>query len=228
MNGYISTGMKSVVFSIVCVLVLTFVFSSCASEKSAVVTAEGPEPEPVPHEQTPTEEPMPSSHQQAQEPFEEESTLESLAHTEEQVPEEAPPSTVPQPVNDTFEVTKEVYNQAFDEISKLIDELNTIIRNNEFDKWQRHLTDDYKRKYSNSRVLNELSQQPILKKYNIKLKTLRDYFMYVVVQSRSNAKLDDIEFIDDSHVNALMAINQRKVILYQIQKTPDGWKIGEW
>jgi len=127
---------------------------------------------------------------------------------------------------EVFVVTQEVFEETFEDIESLIVELNGIIRAKNYLIWTTYLTRQYKEHYSDSQKLLEMSQQPILKKYGIRLRSLQDYFEYVVVPSRSQAKLDDIVFTDNEHIKAIMLINGKRSILYSLEKIDGIWKIG--
>jgi hypothetical protein len=75
-------------------------------------------------------------------------------------------------------------------------------------------------------TLQKLSDSPILKRNNIVLKSLDDYFQYVVAPSRSNARLDDLVFLDKNTVEAIMVVRGQRVILYQLENRDGKWKIG--
>lgn len=120
------------------------------------------------------------------------------------------------------------YDLIFNEIKMVIEKLNKIIRNKEYHIWLTYLTEDYKNKKGNTEYLKELSEKPVIKKQNIVLTSLKDYFFYVVVPSRYNAKVDKIHFIDKTHVKAYMYMNDELIILYYLEKQDDEWKIGSW
>ena len=65
-----------------------------------------------------------------------------------------------------------------------------------------------------------------LQEQNIVLHSLRDYFDNVVVPRRFHAKLNDIEFLDDSRIYAYTIIRGEKYLLYYLINSADGWKIG--
>jgi hemerythrin len=177
--------------------------------------------------------------QPASEPISAETTSKDTAPVEEepepeqppepeQAPEQEPePADEPQEPEETdFSVSEEVYKETFKDIRLLIDELNAIIREENYKEWLAYLTEDYKDHFSDPEVLKQNSDQPLLKKYSIELNSLRDYFKNVVVPSRSNVRLDDIVFVDNEHVKAIMIFNNKRTILYQLEKSEDGWKIG--
>jgi hypothetical protein len=137
---------------------------------------------------------------------------------------------VQQPVQiageDGYAVSEEEYNQTFTEIELLISELNTIIADGDYRAWLDYLTEEYSTVMSQQTVLRELSDMPILRRYTITLRSLRDYFDYVVVPSRSNARLDEIVFLAEDRVKALMLINDEPTILYFLERQQGRWLIG--
>ncbi|MFP4484221.1 MAG: hypothetical protein ACLFO1_05145 [Spirochaetaceae bacterium] len=146
---------------------------------------------------------------------------------EEPQPEPEEPAAEPEdaPAEDDYEVTEEVYNQTFSEVEKTIEELNKIIREQDFEAWRSYLTKAYADRYSDPEELREISDMPILQRNEITLRTLRDYFRWVVVPSRANARLDDLRFISENEVEAIMSVNGRQVILYHLKNVDGSWKI---
>lgn len=149
----------------------------------------------------------------------------------EPVPPEDPVTEPPPPLPQdppVFQVSEEVYNTAFAEIGELIRELNRIIAGKQFGSWRYYLDRSYIDHYSDSRNLAAFSESPILKKFNIRLRSLQDYFEYVVVPSRSSVKLDEIVFLDNNQVTAYMYVQGERTILYQLKHDGRGWKIALW
>mgnify|MGYP007064287536 CR=1 FL=1 len=126
-------------------------------------------------------------------------------------------------------VSAELKESTLVDISGLIETLNTIIRRKDYDAWIPYLTEEYIRYYSSAEVLGELSQQPALRRYNIVLRSLRDYFNYVVYPSRQNARVDDIEFVDEKRIVAItISTKEERLVLYNLEKINDTWKIAIW
>lgn len=146
----------------------------------------------------------------------------------EAVKDPIPPDNTPPDGNETFEVTEEVYKATFKEIEELIFDLNKIIQNREYETWKTFLDQHYVDFMSDPKYLSGFNETPILKKYSIKLTKLADYFDYVVVPSRSNAKLDEIVFLDETRVIAYMYIKNQKTILYQLKYDGQKWLISLW
>ncbi len=135
--------------------------------------------------------------------------------------------TTPQE-QEEFVVTVEIYSQTLDEIKEFVQVLNQVIESKDFEVWSTYLSTDYIQRTSDPQYLAEQSEKPILKKKNIVLKSLSDYFTYVVVPSRSGAHIDDIEFIDRYHVKAISIIRNTRGLLYLLVRENDQWKIGVW
>jgi len=143
--------------------------------------------------------------------------------------EEIIPEPEEDPIRDgaesTYQVTEEVYNNTFAEIEALITQLNTIIRDRNFRLWRSYLTQQYIDHISNPENLRQFSETPIMRHLGIRLRNLEDFFEFVVVPSRSNARLDELVFQDDTRVTAYMFINNSRSILYQLEKINGNWKI---
>lgn len=126
-------------------------------------------------------------------------------------------------------VSEALRESTFVDVKDLVNSLNAIIRRRDFDAWRALLTDEYLRHYSDPQTLAELSQQPALRRYNIVLRSLRDYFTYVVYPSRQNDRVDDIEFIDERRIVAFtINAKEERLVLYNLEKIGDTWKIAIW
>ena len=142
---------------------------------------------------------------------------------------EQPSAEEPAPSpQDPFPVSKEVYTRTFEEIEQFIHELSEIIRNADYSSWLTYLSDEYIRTTSDPAYLKDQSEKPLLKQSDIELTDLRDYFLHVVVPSRTQATLDEIEFIDENHVKAIALLRGTRVILYLFERAAGQWKIGVW
>jgi hypothetical protein len=204
-----------ILFSILCIVCLI----GCATTGPETQEQEKPvqEEQPEKTEEQPVEEPQES--EETEEP-DEEPVPEQKPEEEEVLPE------VEEESEEEYQVSEEVYKQTFDDVESLIKELNEIIKRKDYSTWLTYLTREYREKYSNPEVLEELSNQPTLQKYDIELNSLKDYFIYVVAPSRANAKLDDLVFEDENHVKAIMEIKGNRVILYLLEKVSGQWKIA--
>jgi len=127
------------------------------------------------------------------------------------------PSTIP----------PEVKKDAMEEIKKLIEDLNQIIRHKDYSAWKEYLTPEYIALYSDPQTLAEISNATVLKRQNIVLSSLEDYFLYVVYPSRQSVRIDDIEFTSPSQVKAVtVAPSSDRQVYYYLEKIGESWKIG--
>lgn len=122
--------------------------------------------------------------------------------------------------------TEEQYRKTFREVQDVIAALTRIIAAGDYDGWTQYLTAEYVASRSSPAFLEDASNAPVLKKNGIVLKTLRDYFDNVVVRSRLQATLDDIQFLDETHVKAIGAVQGTPVILYFLVNEGGRWKVG--
>jgi len=148
---------------------------------------------------------------------------------QEQPPVQEPPK--PQtPANgqaeSEFVLSETAYKETKRDLSDLVQELNKIIAAKDYERWLTYLTKEYRDYYSDPTVLRAQSEAPLLKKYNVVLRSLKDYFHYVVVGSRQNVRLDEIKALDENRVRAYMYVDNTPVIIYELQKVDNQWKIG--
>jgi len=184
-------------------LFTAFFFYSCTTEEPVVQAAAEPAAAEQPPEEQVTE-PEPAA-----EP----------AEAAEETPAES---------DENYVVSREVYEQTFEEIEAFIKELNQVISRKQYDRWLTYLSTGYTRKYNSPEVLNEINEYPQLKDNGIVLKNLKDYFDWVVVPSRSRAVLGDIVFVDEAKVIAYSSFDGKRAKLYQLEKNDGKWKITVW
>jgi hypothetical protein len=125
-----------------------------------------------------------------------------------------------------FVVTEELYERTFNEIAAVVAELDSIIREKNFNAWLGHLSREYIARTSSREFLEKASKSTRLSAQKVVLTTLQDYFVNVVVQSRLQATLDDILFVDAANVKAMTVVNGESYILYWLTREDDAWKIG--
>jgi hypothetical protein len=190
--------------SLGCVFLLT-IFFSCAGRAASPV-------------QEPAAPPAPSASSSAEE-------NEIIT-----APPEKPPaqSAAIKTEDSSVEITHEEYRKTFDEVEAVIEELNSIIKAGDYERWHTHLTQRFIAEIMNPHNIDRINEQPILKRNNIVIKTLGDYFMYVVAPSRTSVQLDDLVFTDADRVKAFMFVRENRVLIYQLEKKGGKWKISIW
>jgi len=150
----------------------------------------------------------------------------SAAPTKPQTPDSS--ETSPPDDSQKFVVTPELYNRTFDEVKEVIAALTSLIKKRDYEGWRSYLTADYITRTSDPRFLDKASRSGTLEKSGIVLHSLKDYFENVVVRSRVQATLTDINFVDEMHVKALAVVDGRPVILYYLVQEDGRWKVGIW
>ena len=142
-------------------------------------------------------------------------------------PVRQPQTTQPAEV---FTVTQQQYNTTMEEVQRFIENLNRIIRNRNYGSWRAALSTEYFNEISSPRNLQQISEQPAMKTRGIVLRTAEDYFIHVVVPSRANSHVDDIEFISQNRVKAFTvnknsAGEEQRLVLYDLEKSGNSWII---
>ena len=153
----------------------------------------------------PAQEPLPAPAAQVQQ-------------AQEPLPAQAEPAYVP------IIVSQEVYDTAKADIQQLVQDLNGIIRARNYNRWLTYLTDDYRVRIGSREFLEDLRNR--YPAFRGRLNSAQDYFTLVVVPSRTNDHVDDIEFITETHVVAYtIDINNQRLILYDLVDVNGVWKI---
>ncbi len=127
-----------------------------------------------------------------------------------------------------FQVSEELYEETFNEVEEVIAHLNRVIADRDYEGWRELLTDTFVAVHSDTETLERRSESPVLQRRGVLLETLQDYFEYVVVPSRANARLDDLRFLDDNRVEALMEVRGQEILLYQLKRKNASWKIDHY
>jgi hypothetical protein len=130
----------------------------------------------------------------------------------------------------TIKISKEEYNSTMIDVQHFIEELNRIISRKDYNSWKAALSPEYFNQIASAANLQQVSELPAMKTRGITLKTAEDYFINVVVPSRANSRVDDIEFIGEHRVKAftIMTNNsgeEQRLRLYDLEKTGNIWKI---
>jgi len=143
------------------------------------------------------------------------------------------------PFSDSVPVSQEMYDFTLAEVKHFVDNLNSLIDSKNYEGWKNALSDELFARISSPDFLATASQSNLLRTHKIILKTPNDYFLQVVVPSRSNSRVDEIEFIATDRVkvfyreervrkgnNVSPSTETRRLRLYElIKKDGDIWKI---
>jgi len=200
---------------------LLFVFS-CTTPRQTTVP---PPASPAPTVPSPPSPPPPQPQPVPEPPPEPRKEPPIQPTPEPPAPKEVSPSKV-EDVN--VKITQEEYKKTFQEVERVIEELNSIIKAGDYNRWEQYLTPKFIASVMDPENLKKINEQPLLKRNRIEIKTLHDYFMYVVVPSRASVRLDDLIFTDQNKVKAFMFVRQDPVLIYQLEKIGETWKISVW
>ena len=149
----------------------------------------------------------------------------------------APP---PKEVFDPGNITEEMYETTKADVQSLIADLNRIIRARNYNAWVGHLSASYLKEISSQPFLENITEE-LYKRDQIVatnlgrdprrvqkkiLRTAKDYFDNVVVPSRSNDRMDDIDFVSENRVKAYtLDTRGQRLILYDLELIDEKWKI---
>jgi len=129
-------------------------------------------------------------------------------------------------VFDPTSISKVEKDTAMQEIQQLTQKLNGIIKAKNYNTWVTYLDPGYLATINSREFLENVSKSPVLEKQKIVLNSAYDYFIHVVVPSRANSRVDDIEFISKNRVKAYTINNkENRLRLYDMEKTGTEWKI---
>jgi hypothetical protein len=151
-------------------------------------------------------------------------TVAGAVHAERQVTAEAEEEFDPE------HVSEEYYTMTKEDVQRFIEELNHIISTRNYNAWKNALSPEYFAEISSPQNLQQLSELPAMRTRRIVLRTAEDYFIYVVVPSRANSRVDDIEFISRDRVKAFTITTNRvgevqRLRLYDLERNGNMWKI---
>ena len=130
-------------------------------------------------------------------------------------------------VFDASTITQETFEHTMTDIRAFITELNGIVRRRDYDGWVAHLSSSYFDMVNSPAFLLRISQSSErLRTRNIVLLSARDYFNQVVVPSRTDDRIDDIEFLSHTRIKAF-TLNPKgqRLRLYELENTGSGWRI---
>jgi hypothetical protein len=164
--------------------------------------------------------------EQPKKPSPEQTEVQTAQTTETTQAAQTEPPPNAQPNSTAFVASQDLYKKTFTEVQEVIAALTSLIAKADYDGWLTYLTADYIATTGSAANLEKASKSAILQKSGVVLKTLKDYFINVVVRSHHQVSLDDIQFVDATHVKAISMIQGKPVILYYLVHEEGRWKVG--
>ena len=143
------------------------------------------------------------------------------------------PSPAPEIVAEVFDpsnVPEALYESTILEVRVFIDSLNRVIQSRNFESWRASLSDDFFGYISSPEHLRRISEMNAMRARGITLRSAEDFFQHVVVPSRANSRVDEIEFIDENRVKAFTVTTNRagqtqRLRLYDLEFANNTWII---
>jgi len=133
------------------------------------------------------------------------------------------------------DLSLESYEDILDEVKAFVDNLNLIIKDKNYFQWRSVLSEERLKEISSAEFLAEVSKTNSMRRRGIVLKTVYDYFLYVVVPSRANSQVDKIDVLDNNRVRAFYMYTRKvgdknetetiPLLVYELAKTGDSWTI---
>jgi hypothetical protein len=150
-----------------------------------------------------------------------------------QTPQPTQPTTPPPAEVEVFnpnQITQQQYTSTMEDVQRFIENLNRTITNKNYGSWRAALSTEYFNEISSPANLKQISEQPAMTTRKIVLRTAEDYFIHVVVPSRANSRVDDIEFISQTRVKAFTVNKTRtgeeqRLVLYDLERSGNSWII---
>ncbi|MDR2509268.1 MAG: hypothetical protein LBC77_01335 [Spirochaetaceae bacterium] len=122
-------------------------------------------------------------------------------------------------------ITKEQKETVRLDANKFVAELNRYIQQRNYTAWIRYLEPKYKQWLESRENLEQASLSDRLSQQHIVLQNLLDYFINVVVPSRNNLRVDDIEFVSENRVKTFMIEKGQRLRIYELERYGDSWRI---
>ncbi len=116
--------------------------------------------------------------------------------------------------------------ETYDDVERLVDRLNRMIADRNYGSWREQLSESYIETFSDPEVLGELERAAVLRRSGIRLRTLSDYFHHVVVPSRQDARMEELQSDGERTVLALSEVQGRTVVLYRFIWEEEEWKVA--
>jgi hypothetical protein len=127
---------------------------------------------------------------------------------------------------DPSSITREEKELVRVDVNNFVSTLNAIIKRKDYNTWVKLLTSEYQQYLSSKENLETASKADRLKNRNIVLKSLYDYFINVVVPSRTNVRADDIDFVDESTVKVYMVNGGQRLRAYELVRNGNSWQVN--
>lgn len=176
-----------------------------------------PKPDPKPKEEAKVE---PKKEEPKPEPKKEEPKKEAVV-------DEEYTRSVAQMAGQTVDVA--TFNKDKEAVLSLINELNAVMKDQNYKAWLNYLDEESKTYWSNKSNLKKAQKRLPVK--GLTLSTLEDYFKYIFIPSRQGNEMDEIRYETESSVKAVQIRKDEKgnyagdTVYYYLRKVKGDWKL---
>ena len=126
-------------------------------------------------------------------------------------------------------VDVETFNKDKEAVLALINELNSVMKEQNYRAWLNYLDEESKTYWSNKSNLKKAQKRLPVK--GLTLATLEDYFKYIFIPSRQGNEMDEIRYETESSVKAVQIRTDEKghyagdTVYYYLRKVNGSWKL---
>ena len=123
----------------------------------------------------------------------------------------------------------ETFNKDKEAVLALINELNSVMKEQNYKVWLNYLDEESKIYWSNKTNLKKAQKRLPVK--GLTLSTLEDYFKYIFIPSRQGNEMDEIRYETESSVKAVQIRTDEKgryagdTVYYYLRKVKGEWKL---
>ncbi len=121
------------------------------------------------------------------------------------------------------------FNKDKEAVLAIINELNTVMKEQNYKSWLNYLDEESKNYWSNKSNLKKAQKRLPVK--GLTLSTLEDYFKYIFIPSRQGNEMDEIRYETESSVKAVQIRTDEKgkyagdTVYYYLRKVNGAWKL---
>ncbi len=125
---------------------------------------------------------------------------------------------------DAVIVSPEVFEEDKNQIFKIINALDQIMKKKDYEGWLTYLTPDSTEYWSNRHNLLELSRH-LFSIDTFQINNMREYFEFFFIPARRGRLVDEIRYVTIDLVKVVQYKNKTDVIYYFFEKQDGVWKL---
>lgn len=126
--------------------------------------------------------------------------------------------------DEAFYISPEVFEEDKNQIFKVINDLDRVMKKKDFDSWLTYLTPESAEYWSNRHNLLELSRH-MFSGGDFHINNIREYFELFFIPARRGRLVDEIRYVTPDYVKVVQYKNKTDVIYYFFEKQDGEWKL---